>query len=74
MLVCCVGLTGSEFVLPTIAWDLTCKAKLILVVVTYLIFFFKKKYQIPEWTTQTTTQPAQGNILKAESADHMKQV
>lgn len=39
-------------------------------------FFSKKKTknQSPEWTTQTTTQPAQGNILKAESADHMKQV
>ena len=57
MLVCCVGLTGSEFVLPTTAWDLTCKAKLILVVITWLIFFVKK-YQIPEWTTQTTTELA----------------
>lgn len=73
MLVCCVGLTGSEFVLPTTAWDLTCKAKLILVVITWLIFFVKK-YQIPEWTTQTTTELAQANMLKAESADHIKHV
>lgn len=72
MLVCCVGLTGSEFVLPTTAWDLTCKAKLILVI-TWLIFLLKK-YQIPEWTTQATTQPAQANMLKAEPADHIKQV
>ena len=66
-LVCCVGLTGSEFVLPTIAWDLTCKAKLILVITWPNL----KKYQIPRWTMSAKTQPACAVMLEVESADHI---
>ena len=61
MLVCCVGLTGSEFVLPTTAWDLTYEAKLIHVLVVITWLNLKKKYQIPKWTIPATTQAECGD-------------